>query len=62
MSDITTNQAKLYLIRALISSRTSWLDQFSGGRSKRPDHEISQKRAELVVMKAIAEDYEGKLR
>lgn len=53
-------RAKLDMVRAILLAKIAWLDSFSAGRSKRPDHEIAARRQEVLVLRAIAEDYEGK--
>lgn len=58
MSRPVNNNDKLSLMRGLMSSRATWLETFSSGRSKRPDHELFQRKIELVIMKSIAADYE----
>lgn len=35
-------------------SKSTWLDNFASGRSKRPDMEIETKRHELAVLKEAA--------
>lgn len=34
-----------------------WLENFSDGRAKRPDHEISYKREELAMLELMRADY-----
>lgn len=50
-------ETKLSIVRAVIAGRQDWLERFSSGKAKRPDHEIEQKRSELTVLRTIAEDY-----
>ncbi|RUX00225.1 MAG: hypothetical protein EOS71_00435 [Mesorhizobium sp.] len=53
-----TYEVKLTTVRGLIAGKRDWLDRFSQGKAKRPDHEVDQKRTELIVLGTIAEDYE----
>ncbi|MER8846023.1 hypothetical protein NKJ52_20795 [Mesorhizobium australicum] len=53
-----TYHVKLSTVRALIAGKQDWLSRFAFGKAKRPDHEIDQKRTELLVLGTIAEDYE----
>ncbi|TGV61099.1 hypothetical protein EN784_01480 [bacterium M00.F.Ca.ET.141.01.1.1] len=52
-----TYDVKLSTVRALIAGKQDWLSRFAFGKAKRPDHEIDQKRTELLVLGTIAEDY-----
>jgi hypothetical protein len=45
-------------IQLMVVSKLNWLSRFSDGRSKRPDHEIDQKRRELAVLRQAKEDYQ----
>jgi len=49
-------QQKLDMLRSIIWSKQTWLDQFSSGRTKRGDHEIDQKRQEVAVLRDIEQD------
>jgi hypothetical protein len=42
----------------LVWSKQTWLDDFSTGKAKRPDHDIDARRRELVVLKQARADYE----
>jgi len=53
-----TYDVKLSTVRALIAGKQDWLSRFASGKAKRPDHEIDQKRSELLVLGTMAEDYE----
>ncbi|RWF41608.1 MAG: hypothetical protein EOS46_27840 [Mesorhizobium sp.] len=57
-----TYEVKLSTVRGLIASKQDWLSRFAFGKAKRPDHEIEQKRTELLVLGTIAEDYERAVR
>ncbi|MER8806054.1 hypothetical protein [Mesorhizobium australicum] len=57
-----TYHVKLSTVRALIAGKQDWLCRFAFGKAKRPDHEIDQKRTELLVLGTIAEDYERAVR
>lgn len=56
------NRVKLDTIRAIIRAKVTWLDSFSTGRNKRPEHEVEAKRQEVTVLRSVADDYEEKLR
>jgi hypothetical protein len=60
-SIVADAEAKLVTVRSLIASRRTWLNSFSSGRNRRPEHEIVAKRRELVVLEAIAEDYRKRI-
>lgn len=50
---------KIDTLRSIITAKLTWLQSFSQGRNKRPDHEIAQRRREVEVLSAILADYEG---
>lgn len=50
---------KVDMLRSIIAAKRAWLQSFSQGRNKRPDHEIAQRRREVEVLQAILADYEG---
>lgn len=52
-----TYATKLACVRALIQGKVQWLDTFSSGPKKRPDHEISDRRREVTILHTIADDY-----
>ena len=54
-------KAKLDMIRSIIFAKRTWLDSFSSGRNKRPDHEIDRRRQEVIVLRSIEEDYAAKV-
>jgi hypothetical protein len=56
------DRTKLDMIRSIIRAKVTWLDSFSTGRNRRPEHEIDGRRHEVTVLRTIAEDYEEKLR
>ncbi|PWJ81542.1 hypothetical protein C7441_11074 [Pseudaminobacter salicylatoxidans] len=55
------DRAKLDMVRASIIAKRTWLDSFSRGRKKRPDHEIEKQRHDVLVLLAIEEDYVAKV-
>jgi hypothetical protein len=46
-----SNEAMSRILASMIGGKSWWLRNFSDGRSKRPDHEIEQKREELQCLK-----------
>lgn len=52
-----TLQDKLDCINGIVQAKMTWLESFSSGRSKRPDHEIEQMRAQVEALHEIADDY-----
>ncbi|MDX3927650.1 MAG: hypothetical protein QHC90_17810 [Shinella sp.] len=42
----------------MIASKADWLETFSSGSKKRPDHEIEIQRKHLAVLQQAAEDYQ----
>jgi len=42
----------------MITSKTDWLETFSSGSKKRPDHELEIQRKHLTVLQQAAEDYQ----
>lgn len=52
-----TYTTKLDMVVGMIRSKMTWIETFSAGRSKRPDHEIEHKREEVAVLNEIAADY-----
>lgn len=57
MANPITYSTKLDTIVGMIRSKMTWLETFSTGRSKRPDHEIEHARHEVAVLNEIAADY-----
>jgi hypothetical protein len=55
-----TADIKIGALESWIWSKQTWLESFSHGRGKRPDHEIAQKQREIAVLLAIKADYEAK--
>jgi hypothetical protein len=45
-------------LRKMIASKADWLETFSSGSKKRPDHEIEIQRKHLAVLQQAAEDYQ----
>jgi len=52
-----TRQTKLDMVISIASRKLDWLNSFSQGRNKRPDHEIEAARREVAVLREIADDY-----
>lgn len=52
-----TYEVKLACVRAMIVGKNQWLETFSSGPKKRPDHEIEGKRREVAILNTIADDY-----
>jgi hypothetical protein len=44
-------------LNKLVIGKATWLQEFSEGRRKRPDHEIEAKWRELAVLKQAVSDY-----
>ena len=44
-------------IAKLVWSKQTWLDQFSSGPKRRPDHEIETRARELAVLQHAEADY-----
>jgi len=57
MSDRIASLDMAAEIDLMIYAKASWLADFGQGQKKRPDHEIDQKRRELVVLKQAAFEY-----
>lgn len=47
-------------LERMVYSKKVWLDGHDKGRSKRPDHEIAQKRREMMVLAQAAAAYRKK--
>lgn len=45
-------------MRNLVSAKVGWLESFSVGAKKRPDHELDVQRNHLRVLTQAAEDYQ----
>lgn len=43
----------------LVYGKVDWLHRFSGGKQRRPDHEIELKRRELEVLQQAQADYQA---
>lgn len=57
MTQRLTSQAMSEELSKLIYGKHVWLENFSGGRSKRPDHDIERVARELNVLNQAASDY-----
>jgi hypothetical protein len=44
-------------LNKLVIGKATWLQEFSEGRRKRPDHEIETRWRELEVLKQAVSDY-----
>jgi len=53
---LTPDEMALELSK-LVYSKTEWLANFSEGRNKRPDFEISQRRRELECLTQARDSY-----
>lgn len=49
---------KLTSVRGWIYSKRTWLESFSGPKSKFPRSIIEEKQRDLLMLEAIASDYE----
>lgn len=52
-----TIQQKLACVEKIKGERVTWLQTFSSGKNKRPDHEIASKRDDVTALEAVAQDY-----
>lgn len=52
-----TNQQKLAGIEKIRNERLWWIGDFSSGKNKRPDHELENRRGDVAVLEAVAQDY-----
>jgi hypothetical protein len=41
----------------MVYGKADWLRRFSGGKNKRPDHDIDRERFFLAVLRQAADDY-----
>jgi hypothetical protein len=57
MTSRIPNQEMAEELNKLIVGKATWLQDFSEGRRKRPDHEIEARWRELTVLKQAASDY-----
>jgi hypothetical protein len=46
-------------IGKMVWSKRTWLDTFSSGSNRRPDHEIETRSRELAVLQQAEADYEA---
>ena len=44
-------------IGKLVWSKRTWLDTFSGGSNRRPEHEVETRTRELAVLEQAEADY-----
>lgn len=52
-----TIQEKLAGIEKIRNERLWWIGDFSSGKNKRPDHELENRRGDVAVLEAVAQDY-----
>jgi len=52
-----TLEQKLAGIEKIKNERLWWLGDFSSGKNKRPDHELENRRGDVAVLEAVAQDY-----
>lgn len=45
-------------VSKMVWSKRTWLDDFSSGAKRRPEHEIQTKARELEVLQQAADDYQ----
>lgn len=45
-------------MRKMATAKSGWLETFSSGAKKRPDHEIETQQKHLQVLEQAAEDYQ----
>lgn len=45
-------------VSKMVWSKRTWLDDFSSGVKRRPEHEIQTKARELEVLQQAADDYQ----
>ncbi len=57
MTQRLTSQEMSDELSKLIYGKHVWLENFSGGRNKRPDHDIERVSRELNVLNQAASDY-----
>lgn len=52
-----TLQDKLARVEKIKNEKVWWLGDFSSGKNKRPDHELENRRGDVAVLEAVAQDY-----
>ena len=57
MADRIPNSEMAEELNKLVIGKAAWLQDFSGGKRKRPDHEIEARWRELAVLKQAVSDY-----
>jgi hypothetical protein len=57
MTDRLSNLEMVEELNKLVIGKATWLQEFSEGRRKRPDHEIEARWQELAVLKQAVADY-----
>ncbi|MGI8388046.1 hypothetical protein [Brucella anthropi] len=50
-------QDKLARVEKIKNEKVWWLADFSEGKSKRPDHELENRRVDVEILEAVAQDY-----
>lgn len=59
MTRLPHDQMHVELTKMAVA-KIDWLQRFSDGRDKRPDHEIETKRRELAVLQQAKDDYQAR--
>lgn len=57
MADRIPNAEMADELNKLVIGKAAWLQDFSGGKRRRPDHEIETRWRELAILKQATSDY-----
>lgn len=57
MPERFTHEAMAYELLKMVHAKQDWIERFSRGKAKRPDHEVETKRHELSVLQQARTDY-----
>ncbi len=57
--DILSHQDMADGLRQMATSKKFWLDNFSSGGKKRPEHEVTQQRQHLKVLNHAADHFQA---
>ncbi|WPM80897.1 hypothetical protein R5W60_04135 [Brucella pseudintermedia] len=52
-----TLQDKLARVEKIKNEKVWWLSDFCEGKNKRPDHELENRRIDVEILEAVAQDY-----
>ena len=52
-----TLQDKLARVEKIKNEKVWWLADFCEGKNKRPDHELENRRIDVEILEAVAQDY-----